>query len=168
MVVRRLISAAVLAAAQCAPLSALAQGAGSVTTAPVQGAPALALPLLMLLAAALAVVGVRRTSRRGTRAAAAGGVLVLLLLAGVCYGPAASVIISDAKCLRETTSPYDSTLFTILINSCPGLIRIVAIDPSCADTDCRSDTAGVPSAQCTVGQTLSSSETCNLPSCCPI
>jgi len=143
------------------PLAAFAQPvSGSVTTDPVgQSAPALALPMLVVLAVGLIGLGAY-TLRTRSAGAVAGFALVagLSVLAGLGYATDGSVVIQGAECNTQTVSPYPSVCGDTLTSGCSNRIRIVAIEPGC-------ESPTIPSSPCTVGQVLTDGQQCYLPYC---
>lgn len=159
MRLRRSLQAAVVSAALVSPLPAFAVFMGSVTTAPVgQPAPALAMPLLIALA--IALIGLGAYSLRTRSAGAVAGfalVTGLSLLAGLGYANG-GIVVQGADCNTQTTLSYPSLYGETLTSLCPNSIRIVAIDPGCENSD-------PPVSHCTVGQILTNGQECVLPSC---
>ena len=163
MRLRRSLQVALAAAALVSPLTAFAQVVGSVTTDPAaQPAPALAMPMLVALAIALIGFGAYSLRARSARTVAGFALVAgLSLLAGLSYANG-SVVIEGADCNTRTIHTYPSSSAETLTSLCPNPIRIVAIDP------CNSAPAvafGDPLPSCTVGQTLTNGEACNLPGC---
>jgi hypothetical protein len=101
---------AVAAAALVSPLAAFAQVVGSVTTEPVgQPAPALAIPMLVALAIALIGLGAYSLRARSGRAVAGLALIAgLSLLAGLSYANG-SVVIEGADCNTRTIHTYFSS-----------------------------------------------------------
>jgi hypothetical protein len=153
----------VAAAALVSPLTAFAQVVGSVTTDPVgQPAPALAMPMLIALAIALIGLGVYSLRARSARTVAGFALVAgLSLLAGLSYANG-SVVIEGADCNTRTTHSYPGSFAETLTSLCPNPIRIVAIDCNGAPGDVFGDPL---QSSCTVGQTLTNGEACSLPIC---
>ncbi len=165
MVHRRLLQFAVAAATLVSPLAAWAQIAGSVTTAPVgQPAPALAMPMLVVLAIALVGLGFHQLRTHGaSRAAGFALVVGLSLLAGLSYaGFSGAVVIEGGDCTTQTTHSYDPNGAT-LTSLCPNLIQIIAIDAPCDGGGQIAQGAAVTT--CIVGETLANGQVCTLEGC---
>ncbi|MFI5399147.1 MAG: hypothetical protein ACHQ9S_26755 [Candidatus Binatia bacterium] len=162
MRLRRSLQVAVAAAVLVSPLAAFAQVLGSVTTDRVgQPAPALMMPMLVALAIALIGLGAYSLRARSGRAVAGFALVAgLSLLAGLSYANG-SVVIQGADCNTRTTHTYPSSFAETLTSLCPNLIRIVAIDCNGAP----GAVFGDPLPSCTVGQTLTNGEACSLPIC---
>ena len=103
MKLRRTLQVAVAVAALVSPLAAFAEPTGSVTTAPVvQQAPALALPVLVALAIALIGVGTYCLRTRSAGAVAGFALVVgLSVLAALSYATI-GVLIQGADCDMQT------------------------------------------------------------------
>jgi len=145
-------------------MPALAQVTNSVTTAPIgQPAPTLALPMLVALAIALIGLGVYRMRTRSA-GVLVGFVLVaaLSVLAGLTYAGVSGVVIKGDDCNVRTAHTYDNENPT-LTSLCPNAIQIVEIDPCSGTPSDVPGAAALPS--CTVGQTLLNGDTCRLPIC---
>jgi apolipoprotein N-acyltransferase len=172
MMRRRSIHLAAGLATLVAPLAALAQiPTGSVTTDPVQQAPALGMSVIVVLAVAMAGVGVYRL-RRTVAGRIVGFVLVAAatVLAGLVYAVApATIMISGADCTMRTTNAFDPLEPNMLMSDCSNLIRIVDIQVSCdaGMSSFNSAPTIAPPADCSVGQTLANGGACGLPSCVP-
>lgn len=142
---------------------------GSVTTDPVHLAPTLGLPLIFLLAVALAAVAVYRL-RPAAAGPIAGFVLVagLTVLAGLGYAVIPTITISGADCTKQTISVFDPNgPATTLRSNCPNPIKIVDITSSCDTRDIvfNSQTGTTTLASCEIGQTLANGDACSLPNC---
>ncbi|HVN88116.1 MAG TPA: hypothetical protein VMW17_25005 [Candidatus Binatia bacterium] len=140
------------------PSAVFALPTGAVTTVSLGTAPALTMPLLYLLAGLLAVVAVYRL-----RLSPAGQIVGAVLLTGVAvtafvYAGGATVSVTGANCMKQTTTPFDPTVSTTLISGCANPIRIVDIQLSCDDPP-------PPSQPCTIGLTLNQGDSCYLPTC---
>lgn len=172
MIRRRSIHAAAAFAALVAPLTALAQApTGSVTTAPIHNVPALGMSLFVMLALALAGLGIyrlRRTVSRRTVAIAL--VAAVTVLAGLGYAGATSIItITGADCMKQTVSLFNPLMDTTVISNCTNRIQVLDIQVSCgagdvtAETDINSAANGVH--VCSVGEVLADGDSCRLPIC---
>ena len=141
------------------PLAALA--AGTVTTSPFgAAAPAVGMPMLVLLALALsfgAMYVLRRKAANATVRLAV--VATAALLAGIAYATMPSVMVSGDQCRMRTTQTWDSGYATMLENQCSNTLLIEAIDPGCDHLDAPSLPACVP------GQPLAADTACYLPEC---
>lgn len=148
-----------------APLVALAQSTGSVTTGPLGiPAPAVGTAMLALLALVLAAGAMCVLRRRATRSIAA--VAVLISMVGLVYGTTATVEVDGAECAQVTMHSYDPTVNTYLENTCTNLIRIIAIDAGCGGQEqVFGQLSAPPPPPCQVGQVLQSNEICELPNC---
>jgi len=167
MVRRRRIDVVAAVAALVVPLPALAQGAVNlVTTGPIQQAPALGMPLLFLLAVALAGLAMYRL-RHGvpSRIMAVGFVVAMTVLAGLGYAMMPTITISGGDCMRRTTNPYDLFEHTYLMSACPNMIRILEIQFGCTPSQPSPGSQSLAIPECEVGQTLANGDECMLPTC---
>jgi apolipoprotein N-acyltransferase len=169
MMRRRSIHVAAGLATLVAPLAAWAQiPTGSVTTDPVQQAPALGMSVIVVLAVAMAGVGMYRL-RRTVAGRIVGFVLIAAatVLAGLGYAVVPPLTISGADCTKQTTSAFDPLEPTMLMSDCSNLIRIIDIQVSCAGdmSSLNSAPAIDPVADCSIGQTLANGGACGLPVC---
>ena len=149
MRLRRTLQVAVAAAALVSPLAAFALP--SVTTAPVvQPAPALALPMLVALAIALIGVGTYCIRTRSARSVAGFALLAgLSVLAALSYA-GTGVVVQNADCNMQTMQSFEPG--SPLTSLCDNPIRIVAI--TCSDP---------PTAKrCFVGEILLNGQSCVL------
>jgi len=154
---RRSIPVVAALATLVAPLAAFAVDTATVTTGPASAAPALTMPLILLLAVVLASVAAYRL-RLTSVGRIVGTVLVAAVTAaGLAYA-GAEITISGPECAKQTTKPFDPILPALLVSNCPNPIHILAIQLSCIDPP-------PPLQPCTVGQTLTNGESCLLPSC---
>ena len=157
MMIRRAIPAAAVLAMLISPLTAHAVFMGTVTTEPAQQAPALTLPLIAVLAIALAAIAAYRLRAAGTFV----GLILLAAvtgLAGIGYATL-GLTVSGGECGKKITQPFLQG--QTLTNECPTGILILAIN-----LDCNGDPPA-PSNPCRVGETLASGQTCTLPHCTP-
>ncbi len=164
---RRANQIAVAVASLVAPLTAFAQvRTGTVTTDPVRQAPALGMPLLVVLVVAIAGFAMYRLRRPSMKP-----IVGLVLFAAVAMLAGSSdagtgVTISGAECTQRTVSPFPAFLSVQLMSQCPNPIQIVAIDLSCGQPGApNTDVPIVP--DCTLNQILSNGDRCTLPSCAP-
>ena len=154
------------------PLAAWADPTGSVTTSPIHQAPALGMPVLVLLAVALTAITVYRLRRTGGgRIVGLGLVAAVTLLAGLVYAFIPMITISGADCAKQTVSVFDPLEEeTLLTSNCPNQIQITNIQLVC-DEDVVSPNAGGGSAgvdavaECFIGQVLANGNTCALLGC---
>lgn len=164
MMRRRAIPVAAVVATFVLPLAAFAQSpTGSVTTDPVQSpAPALSVPLMLLLAVGLSAVAVYKLRRTAARSIVVVLVAAVTVLGGLSYAFLPGIDISGADCLKHKTNIFYPFIgFTPLTSDCQQPIRITDITLPCTDIP-------APSQPCTVGQILDNGQTCTLPSCgCP-
>ena len=152
-----------------APLAAWADPSGSVTTEPIQQAPALAMPVLVLLAVALTAITMYRLRHtRGGRIAGVG--LIVVVLAGIGYAGLPTITIMDADCAKQTVSvfnPLDEE--TLLTSDCTNRLRVTDIQKNCELGVVSPDTGGAPVvdefAECFVGEVLAHGDTCALLGC---
>jgi hypothetical protein len=159
-----------------APLATWAQAttSGFVTTGPLRApAPALGMPLIVMLAVALAGVAMYRL-RRTVGGLVVGFVLVAVtVLAGLGYAimPPLPITISGADCMKATVNVFDpSTEPTTLMSACPNPIQIVDIQISCGrDVFLNSETNTSGAIDmfplCKKGQILANGDACDLPTC---
>jgi len=163
--------AATILAVLVAPLAAVAQPpTGSVTTVPINNAPALGMSLCVVLALALAGIGIYRLRRPvGSRIAAFGLVAAITVLAGLGYAAAPSTItISGADCAKQTVSFFDPRLGATMVSNCTNRIQILDIQASCDGTEVNAATdinGATNLVGCTVGLILADGESCKLPIC---
>ena len=158
---------AVSLAALLAPVMALGQvPPGSVTTSPVNQAPAMGAPVLVLLAVVLAGVAVYRLRRAATVVALVTAVTLLAAL-GSAVIMMSNITISGADCVQRTTNPFDPITLTTLTSNCPTMIQIVDIQFDCGlgEIAPNAPTSAVPIPSCEVGQTLANGDVCRLPIC---
>ena len=156
------------------PVAALAQQPASVTTSPLgQPAPTLGAPLIVLLAAILAGVGVYCV-RRGRSAAMLTLVLAAMVaVAGIGYATVTKVVISGGDCLKVTVNSYDPTGFAKLESDCPNQIKIIDLQSACTPPDIAASCAHDEPADtytlapCETGLILNDGDHCRLPRCCP-
>jgi hypothetical protein len=165
MIRRRSIHAAAAFGALLVPFVASAQPpTASVTTAPVgQAAPALTMPLIVMIAVALTGFAMYRL-RRSVGRAITGLVLVasVTAVAGLGYAIMPLITIEGANCTQETVSIFDPLNEpTELMSNCTNRIQIVDIRVLCDGKD--SAPESLP--DCRIGQTLGFHEACNLPFC---
>jgi apolipoprotein N-acyltransferase len=163
------IHLAVGAATLVAPLAAWGQiPMGSVTTDPVQQAPALGMSVVVALAVAMAGVGIYRLRRTGT-GRIVGVVLIAAatVLAGLAYAGdgLTTLTISGADCTKRTVTAFSLDYPTQLMSDCPNLIRIVDIQASCDGVMGPLSTVPNVIVECSVGQTLAKGDACRLPGC---
>lgn len=154
------------------PLAALAQPAtGAVTTSPIQQAPALGMPVLVLLAVALTAITVYRLRRTGgRRILGLGLVAVVTVLAGLVYAFLPTITISGADCAKQTVSVFDPLVEeTLLTSNCANLIQIIDIQITCDEgavaPNATGGIAGDLFAECFIGQILANGNTCALLGC---
>ncbi len=148
-----------------AATTALAQDStGSVTTVPAHQAPALGVPLFIVLALALAGIAMYRLRRRSLVAPIVGLVLVSTLLAGLGYA-VSFVMISGAQCVQQTTSTFVPADPTELESQCPNPIQIVDIEVSCNPVEAPSRPDPNTPPACAVGLILNQVKSCMLPRC---
>ncbi len=147
-----------------ATLATLAESAvavvdpGTVTTVPSAGTPAIGMPLLLLLALALAGGGVYLLRHAtGGVAAKVGCVVALIALGGLAYAGLPPITISGAGCGMQAVNTFDPTTDSQLLNGCPNPIAIVSIQFDCRDP--------APPNACRVGTVLFTGESCMLPVC---
>lgn len=158
---RRVFQVAVALAMLTGPLAAVAHAfvTGTVTTAPVAAAaPAIGVPMLVVVVVLLAAVGgygLRRT--HGGVIAKIGFAVALSVAAGLAYATNAGIIIEGADCGMTAAHQYDGSMTHPLVNSCPNAIRIVSID-----LDCILDP---PPSPCSEGLVLAPGASCGLPFC---
>jgi hypothetical protein len=169
MMLRRSLPVTAALATFVAPLAALADPTGTVTTDPVHLAPTLGLPLLVVLAIALAGITVFRL-RRAAVGPIAAVVLVagVIALAGLAYA-INTIVISGADCMRQTVSVFDPGGSTALRSDCPNnSIRIIDIQTSCGGVNHLSTApTGITTfAPCEIGLTLAHGDECELPTTC--
>jgi hypothetical protein len=169
MMLRRSLPVTAALATLVAPFAALAQATGSVTTDPVRLAPALGLPLIVLLAVLLAGVAVFRL-RRATAGPIARIALIatVTVLAGVGYATLTTITISGVDCTKQTVHLYDPTGSPVtLMNDCVTPITIDDITTSCIAGPISPSSPTEPTRlpPCEVGQTLPSGADCSLPNC---
>jgi len=159
MRLRRLLQVAVVSTALVSPLVAFA---ATVTTAPLgQQAPALTMPLLVALA--LALIGIGAYSLRTRSVGVVAGLALvagLSVLAGLCYANG-GIFVQGPQCDVQTTQSYPNIEGETLTSLCPNQIQIVALECN----DMHGSQAAVPPSSCTVGQTLSNGQVCTLPAC---
>ncbi|MBP1684031.1 MAG: hypothetical protein H6Q33_174 [Deltaproteobacteria bacterium] len=162
MMPRRLLQIVGGLATLVGPLAtvAYAEFIGTVTTAPYVPAPAMSIPMMVLLGVMLAGGGAHLLRR--TRAGAVGKVALvaaLTALAGLAYANGNTITIKDADCGKQTVSPFDPGAPQYLQSNCPNPIRIISIEFTCEDP---------PSLNpCTEGQVLNNGDICALPECRP-
>jgi len=149
-----------------APLAVLAQAAtnGTVTTAPLATAPAMGIPVLILLA--IVLTGIAAYFLRplaGRVIAGVGFVAVLTALTGIAYAPPSLTMVQGGQCAMQTTQMFDPFAPNTLVSHCQNAIQIVSIQlgMSC-ETPC------VVLSPCSVGQILANGEDCMLPMCPPV
>lgn len=163
MILRRLLQVVVALATLVGPLAAVAHAlfTGSVTTVPYVSAPAIGMPLLALLAVALAGGGAYLLRRAGRGAIAkVGFVAALTALAGLAYANGTGLItIAGAQCGMQAVNEFDPSTAHTLVSNCPNPIQIVSIQWNCEDP------AGP--APCSEGQVLNNGDSCSLPICKP-
>ena len=149
--------------------AALAQptASGFVITGPVQGAPALAMPVVVMLGVALAAYAIIRL-RRPVAATIVGLVAVAMLatLAGLGYaGATSAVVIKGQDCFQVTNNPFNpDAAEPTLTSNCQELIRVIDFGATC-DTDVAPHAAFDSFPPCQKGQTLANGATCVLPTC---
>ena len=164
MTVGRFGRVAVALATFVAPLAAIAQVPNDyVTTAPLAAsAPVMGIPLLLLLAVALAGIAAYRLRRTAGRAIAAlGFVAVLTVLAGLGYATTVMTMLTvqGAQCGMPTSQTFNPMGATTLVSHCPNPIRIVTIH---LETSCMFSMVLDP---CQMNQVLTDNESCSLPGC---
>ncbi len=131
---------------------------GTVITVPSAGTPAIGIPLLLLLALALAGGGLYLLRHAtGGVAAKVGCVVTLIALGGLAYAGIPTITISGAECGMQAVNTFEPTTESQLLNSCPNPIAIISIQFSCNDP--------APPNACRVGKVLFSGESCMLPVC---
>jgi hypothetical protein len=164
---RRVIQIVVAVATLVGPFAALAQNGDTVTTAPyvVTGAPAMGMPLLVLLAVLLGGVGayLLRCTRGGI-IAKVGAVAVLTALGGLAYAfLPASLTVTGAQCQMQTVQSFFGQGGTPqqLLSQCPNWIQIISIHHSCG-TD-----GHLEPGTCKEGELLANGDSCTLPLCVP-
>ncbi len=166
MMHRRSIHAAAALTTLVAPLAALAQGpTGTVTTDPAHQAPALGMPLLVVLVIAIAGFAMYRLRRPAVRPIV--GLILfagVAMLAGLGYAGFVGVTISGGECTQRTVSPFEAVISAELMSQCPNPIQIVAIDLSCPGPFAPTP-PNVP--DCSIGQVLFNGDKCSLPACPP-
>ena len=155
------------------PLPAWADPTGSVTTGPIQQAPALGIPVLVLLAVALTAITVYRLRRTGgRRMVGLGLVATVTLLAGIGHAIIPIITITGMDCAKQTVSVFDPLAGeTLLTSDCPNPIRIVDIQVSCNEKvvapGAQTGIGGAANdvVECSIGQVLANGNTCSLPGC---
>jgi hypothetical protein len=166
---RRLLPVSATLAMLVAPLAAMAQVTGSVTTDPVRLAPTLGLPLIFLLAVVLAGIAVSRLRRT-----AAGPIARVVLIAGVTvlaglgYAGVTPITISGADCTKQTVHAFDPSGSPMtLMSECQNPITIVDITTSCRKGPIfpNAPTGTTTLSACEIGQTLANGDDCRLPTC---
>jgi hypothetical protein len=152
----------VVSVALVSPLAGFAQVAGSVTTDPIRLAPALAMPMLVVLAIALIGFGVHTLRTRSAKTLAGVALVAgLSLLAGFSYATNGGIFVQGPQCDTQTTQPYPSLYGETLTSLCPNPIRIVALDACGVESQVFGD--ALP--DCTVGEVLTNGQGCYLPIC---
>jgi apolipoprotein N-acyltransferase len=155
-----------------APLAALAQFPGTVITSPLgAAAPAVGMPMLVLLALALSVGAVYVLRRKAASTTARLAlVAAAIIVASIAYAtiPMPSVVVSGEQCAMRTTQTWNAATPTELDNQCSNALLIEAIATQCPEEDGTMGTAGgkvdaLPS--CVPGQTLAAGAACDLPVC---
>lgn len=168
MTTRRTLSAALVSAALTVPMSAFA---ATVITAPAtaqMGAPALGLPMLLVVTVILTGIGAWRIRTSAGKTMAALALATGLSIAGGLVYAIGTITIDGADCFRSTVSAYPSYLTSALQSLCPNDIRIVTIDPDCesmAQNACGAQGTEETFIECTEGLVLSTNESCILPDC---
>ena len=161
---RRVLQVVVAVGTLVGPLAVVAHADlfGTVTTAPVgMPAPAMGMPLLVLLAVLLAGAGAYLLRRTGGGVIAKVAVVAALAaLAGLAYangGMGTIYTVAGPDCGIAKTFTFDPLGPNELLSNCPNPIRIIAIQLDCNAPD--------PPGECTVGQVLSNGQFCTLPEC---
>ena len=169
MTLRRSIPVAAVLATLTGPHAAFAQlPSGTVTTGPASAAPALTMPLIFLLAVALAGFAVYRMPR-ATAGTVTGLVLAAaVLVAGLGYAKPATIMITGSDCAKLTTNTFGASgASAMLMSDCQNVIRILDIQLMC--TERSRNESSLPFLElCRVGQTLAKGESCALPICDPV
>ncbi len=145
------------------PVAAFAQAVGSVTTAPVQSAPAMGIWFLVVLAVAMVGAAMYRL-RRTVATAAVGFVLMSALLAGVGYA-VSFITIAGAQCMQNTTNAFDPQEPNVLQSECPNQIEIINIEASCGPKNNPSVNPPTSIKPCKDGQVMFKGDICRLPEC---
>ncbi len=146
----------------CLSTSAFAQATGSVTTAPLQQAPAVGTWLLAVLTVAMAGAAMYRL-RRTVVTPIVGLVLISVLLISLGYA-VTFITIDGAQCGQETTRPFNPGDPNVLESQCPNQIEITDIEVSCGTPD--NPSANPPTIEtCKIRQVLNKGELCTLPKC---
>lgn len=164
MILRKLVGVGSAVALLGVPFSVMAQ---TVTTGPLGAeAPAIGLPMLVLLALALGGAAMFVLRRSSAKSMAAGAMVAVLgVAAGLVYATSAIVEVSGTECEMVTVQAFSTDVNTNLKNSCPNPIRIISIDVSCTDRDVFGESSATPPAPCSEGQVLTTNQYCRLPRC---
>jgi len=145
------------------PLAALA---GTITTSPLgAAAPAIGMPMLVLLALVLSVGAVYVLRRKAASATARlAGMAAVIIVAGIAYATT-NVVVSGAQCTMRTTQMWNAIYPKMLENQCSNALLLEVIDPDC---NFLTGSAGAPLdsfPSCVMGQTLAAGAICHLPIC---
>ncbi len=164
MGIRRSAQIAVAAAVLLSPFAAVAQFAASVTTDPAGGsAPALTMPMLVVLAIVLCGVAAYGILTRSSRTVAGVALIAGLSLVANLSHANLPIVVQGADCNTRTTQSYNPG-GELLTSLCPNAIQIVALDCS---TPVAPELFLEDAAACTVGLVLANAQSCRLPTCGP-
>ena len=149
------------------PLAALADTTGTVTVRPFGPAPALGLPVLIVLAVALGGIVAYRLRHHVVPRAVVGLLLAGFIgAAGIAYA-VQIITVSNEDCAHVTTKTYDSSFSGELKNGCTTSIEVVEVDPCApAPLDVLPDETGSGlTVSCEKGVVLDPGKSCGLPTC---
>lgn len=143
-----------------APATAIAQN-NVIILAPAGGtpAPALAGPMLILLAALLAGIAVRTMRSHASTAVAMALLSAVTLTAGIASAGRMIITLQGADCSERSIHPFESS--AKVVNDCPNAMRIVEIE--CDESN---DTPRDATPYCETGAVLESGAEC-IVSCYP-